>query len=93
MKKIFLLIIVLLFGCDQSSLKNNQSRIVKTSEATKRVQEIIKTNYNISAELLYESFVVEDSLGQFNYLDTSITGIDFVHYWIPIARLEVQFNN
>ena len=66
MKKIFLLIIVLLFGCDQSSLKNNQSRIVESSEATKRVQEIVKTNYNISAELLYESFVVDDSLGQFN---------------------------
>ena len=65
MKKIFLLVIVLLFGCDQSSLKNNQSRIVESSEATKRVQEIIETNYNLNTEPLYESFVVDDSLGQF----------------------------
>ncbi|MEC7855892.1 MAG: VCBS repeat-containing protein, partial [Candidatus Neomarinimicrobiota bacterium] len=93
MKKIFLLVIVLLFGCDQSSLKNNQSRIVESSEATKRVQEIVKTNYNISAELLYESFVVDDSLGQFNYLDTSITGIDFVHNWNPKPRHKDQLNN
>ena len=93
MKKIFLLIIVLLFGCDQSSLKNNQSRIVESSEATKRVQEIVKTNYNISAELLYESFVVDDSLGQFNYLDTSTTGIDFVHNWNPNPRHKDQLNN
>ena len=93
MKKIFLLVIVLLFGCDQSSLKNNQSRIVESSEATKRVQEIVKTNYNISAELLYESFVVDDSLGQFNYLDTSTTGIDFVHNWNPNPRHKDQLNN
>ena len=93
MKKTFLLIIVFLAGCEHGFQKKSHSKIDVLPQVAKRVQKIIETNPDVSAELVFKPVTLDDSLGQFNHLDPSITGLDFIHNWNPDPKYEDQLNN
>ena len=93
MKKTFLLIIVFLAGCEHGFQKKSHSKIDVLPQVAKRVQKIIENNPDVSAELVFKPVTLDDSLGQFNHLDPSITGLDFIHNWNPDPKYEDQLNN
>ena len=93
MKKTFLLIIVFLAGCEHGVQKKSHSKIDVLPQVAKRVQKIIENNPDVSAELVFKPVTLDDSLGQFNHLDPSITGLDFIHNWNPESKYEDQLNN
>ena len=93
MKKTFLLIIVFLAGCEHGVQKKSHSKIDVLPQVAKRVQKIIENNPDVSAELVFKPVTLDDSLGQFNHLDPSITGLDFIHNWNPDPKYEDQLNN
>ena len=81
LNRIIFLLLMYLLGCN--SVPNNESKINVSSEAEKRVHELINKNVVASAEIYNDPSTSRGSDKIFVFLDSLQTGIDFKNIWNP----------
>ena len=93
MNKIIYLILIILFGCNSLPYSKSESKIAVSPEVKKRVQELIKNNIVVAAEIFNKPSLNKDSEQKFIHRDSIITGINFNNIWNPDPVYEAQLGN
>ena len=92
LNRIIFLMLIYLLGCN-SVPDNNESKINVSSEAEKRVHELINKNVVASAEIYNDPSTSRGSDKIFVFLDSLQTGIDFKNIWNPDPVHKGQLGN